>query len=171
MDQENKQPQKITTDPKEWLKKPWVQNAGLILVGIIGVYSLIYFDVVSRAKESFMEAEKYMVWHQNPEQKKTFFEEKFSSDREQLNEMLKKGELSKEEYEEKLEILVFDKEFHLKESSLKYAYQWYKDTYELFSPPESQWVTMARTKTEKTLLLWKDELRSQKVPFEDYMFE
>ena len=59
----------------------------------------------------------------------------------------------------------------MKESSLKYAYQWYKDTYELFSPPESKWVKFAREKAPQALELWKQELREKKIPFEDYMFE
>jgi hypothetical protein len=70
-----------------------------------------------------------------------------------------------------LDVLQFDNDFVLQESSLKYAYQWYKDTYELFSPPESKWVKQAREKAPKALELWKEELRQQKIPFEDYMFE
>ena len=70
-----------------------------------------------------------------------------------------------------MDVLEFDKDFQLEESSLKYAYQWFKDTHELFSPPESKWVRMAREKASQALELWKEELRKNKIPFEDYMFE
>ncbi len=70
-----------------------------------------------------------------------------------------------------IESASFDRDYALSESSLKYAYQWYKDTYELFSPPQSKWVKMARVKAPEALELWKQELRDQKIPFEDTMFE
>jgi len=143
----------------------------LFFVAVMGVYGLIYWDVVSRAKEAYQEAEKYMAWNEDPSQKKEYFEENFIEDKNKLNQLLKKNKITDLEYREKLDVLEFDKEFHLKESSLKYAYQWYKDTYELFSPPESKWVKLAREKAPTTLESWKDELRSKNIPFEDYMFE
>jgi len=154
-----------------WWRKKSVQNLGLTGLAILGVYALVYFDVVSRARESYAEAEKYMDWSRNPEKKKAYFENKFEADKTKLDEELKKAKISEEDRRQSLDVLDFDKNFALEVSSLKYAYQWYKDTYELFSPPESKWVRLARVKAPQALELWKQELRSQKIPFEDYMFE
>jgi len=157
--------------PNKWWEKRWVQNVGLVGLGIICVYGLIYRDVVSRAKEAYLEGDKYLEWHRSPEKKKTYFNETFNSEKTKLDQLLKKKKISADEYKRKLDIIEFDRDFNLEESSLKYSYQWFKDTYELFSPPESKWVRMARQKTPQVLDLWKEELRQKKVPFEDYMFE
>ncbi len=149
----------------EWLKKGWVKGSLVFLVGAAGVYGLIYRDVVSRARHSYEEAEKYMAWHRSPQLKKEFFDKKFEQEKSAL------GDPTSPEYVEKLDALEFDRDYAVSESSLKYAYQWYKDTYELFSPPESKWVKMARVKAPEALELWKQELREQKIPFEDTTFD
>src|SRR5689334_7373465 len=112
-----------------------------------------------------------MDWNAHPEKKKAFFDEKFNLEKTRLDEALAKKKVSDGEYKQNLETLEFDRNFALEESSLKYAYQWYKDTYELFSPPESKWVKMAREKAPQALELWKKELTAKKIPFEDYMVE
>ena len=154
-----------------WWKQRRVVTFGVILVAIGGVYGLIYMDVVLRAKESYRQAEKYMEWNRQPEKKKEFFDLKFEKDKAALQRLLDKKKISEEEFKQRLEALTFDRDYAMGESSLKYAYQWYKDTYELFSPPESKWVRMARAKTPETLALWKEELRAKKIPFDDYMVE
>lgn len=141
------------------------------LLAVVGVYALIYRDVVARARESFEQAETHMRWHQDPASKKKHFEDIFSTGRSDLERQLSKKKISDKEFRRRLDALEFDRDFALSESSLKYAYQWYKDTYELFSPPESRWVKAARRKAPETLELWKAELRSQKIPFEDSMIE
>ena len=110
-------------------------------------------------------------WNDHPDHKKTTLENKFNSDKSKLDQQLSAGKITEEEFRSKLDALEFDRDYTMGESSLKYAYQWYKDTYELFSPPESKWVRLAREKAPLTLEKWKTELRSQKIPFEDYMFE
>lgn len=160
-----------SAEPLEWWKKRWVQNGILVLVTVAGVYGLVYWDVVTRARQSYHEAEKYMQWNAEPQKKKEFLEMKFQADKIKLDALLSEKKISDEEYRKKLDALQFDLEYALNESSLKYAYQWYKDTYELFSPPESKWVRMARAKAPEALEMWKAELKQQNVPFEDYMFE
>lgn len=154
-----------------WWKKRSAQNVFLVFVVVAGVYGLIYWDVVSRAKEAYQEGEKFMRWHERPDEKKMFFEEKLQKEKTVLESKREKGKITQDEYFQKLDVLTFDANFALEESSLKYAYQWYKDTYELFSPPESKWVKLAREKAPRALAMWKAELRSKNIPFEDYMFE
>ena len=163
----NERMQRIT----EIFKKRWVQNLGLVLVAVIGVYAMVYVDVVARAREAYQEGEKYMRWHENPEEKKAVLAAEFEAEKARLDKQLAKNKITPQDHREKLDVLAFDMNFKMEESSLKYAYQWFKDTYELFSPPESKWVRMAREKAPEALELWKEELRKNKVPFEDYMFE
>lgn len=157
--------------PAPLWKRRWFKNAAMSLLAAAGVYALIYRDVVARARESYQRAETYMAWHLDPASKKNHFERKFAADRDALERQLADKEISRKEFLRRVDTLEFDRDFALGESSLKYAYHWYKDTYELFSPPESRWVREARKKAPEVLELWKQELRSQKIPFEDTMFE
>ncbi len=152
-------------------KKRWFVNCLFVIVGILGVYVLIYLDVVSRSKEAYQEGEKYMSWFHEPSLKEKYFQARFEDEKEKLDKKLAKKTMTEEEYREQLEVLKFDQEFNMAESPLKYAYQWYKDAFELFSPPESKWVKLAREKAPQVLEMWKQELREKKIPFEDYMFE
>jgi len=152
-------------------KKGWFINFLFVLAGVAGVYVLIYVDVVSRAKDAYLEGEKYLSWYQNPDLKTQYFQKQYNEEKAKLDGRLAKKEISAEEYGEWLDSLKFDQEFSVAESPLKYAYQWYKDAYELFTPPESKWVRMAREKAPQVLIMWKQELRDKKIPFEDYMFE
>ncbi len=151
--------------------KPWIRTVGLVLLAIIAVYGLIYRDVVSRAKESYQWGETYMGWNDHPEKKTAYFDGKFESEKAKLDKNLANKKISQDEYQKKIESLDYDRDFALEESSLKYAYQWYKDTYELFSPPESKWVRLAREKAPVTLELWKKELSAKNIPYQDTMFE
>ena len=157
--------------PAPLWKRRWFQNLAIALLGALGVYALIYRDVVARARESYEQAETYMGWQRDPASKQAHFDDKFTRDRSELEKQLAKQKITDKEFRRRVDALEFDRDFALSESSLKYAYQWYKDTYELFSPPESRWVKEARRKAPEVLELWKQELRAQKVPFEDTMFE
>src|SRR5688500_15217334 len=112
----------------------------MALAAIAGVYGLIYADLVVRAREAYQEAETYMEWDRNPDKKRAALDERYKFEKSRLERLLKKKETSPEEFQERMDALEFEREFALQESSLKYAYQWYKDTYELFSPPNSKWV-------------------------------
>jgi hypothetical protein len=164
-------PSDLSSEPAPIWKRRWFQNTAMVLVAIIGVYAIVYRDVVSRARESYENAERYMAWNADPESKKKYFTDRFEADKAALTAEQVKTRMSDREYRRRLDALEFDRDFALSESSLKYAYQWYKDTYDLFSPPESKWVREARKKAPQVLEQWKQELRAQKIPFEDTMFE
>ncbi|HOW27621.1 MAG TPA: hypothetical protein PK876_03845 [Elusimicrobiota bacterium] len=154
-----------------WLQKRGVQNALLILGTAAIAYAMVYVDVMARAREAFRQGERYTRWHENIDDKKRFYEEKFLREKGKLEKKKEQNKISQEDYEQDLEILQFDREQALNDSSIKYAYQWYKDTYELFSPPESRWVREARFLAPAAKERWRDELRSKNIPFEEYMLD
>ncbi len=152
-------------------KRRWFQNSALVILAIAGAYGLIYHDVVSRAHDAYDQGELHMTWYRNPDAKKKFFDDKMTAERTALESQFAAKKISEPDYRRKLDGLEFDHDFALSESSVKYAYQWYKDSYEMFSPPESRWTRMARQKAPEALELWKVELRAQNVPFENTMFD
>jgi hypothetical protein len=123
------------------------------------------------ARYSYQEGEKYMRCHDNPDEKKAELDARYEKSKSELDKKLARNKIKKDEYDRQIEIVQFDRERNLEESSLKYAYVWYKTAYELFSPPESRWVKLSREKAPAAKEKWKEELRAKKVPFEEYMLE
>ena len=154
-----------------FFKNKWTVNLAWIFGVIIALYGMVYLDVVLRARSSYLEGEKYWRWNEHPEEKKAALNKKFENDKQALDKKLSKNSINREEYDRQLEILQFDREHALNESSLKYAYVWYRTAYELFSPPESKWVRLSREKAPLAKDKWKEELKAKNVPFEDYMLE
>jgi len=156
---------------KTGMPSKWIKNAALVAGTIAVVYLMIYVDVRSRAREAFQEGVRYESWYNKPDIKKDFLEKKFTREKVELDNKLAKGKLTEQVYRQDLEILEFDHEQGIQESSIKYAYQWYKDTYELFSPPESVWVRKARLLAPAMKQKWREELREKNIPFEEYMLD
>jgi hypothetical protein len=152
-----------------------------ILATIILTYAIIYIDVVLRAREAYLEGEKYWSWHHNPQLKEQMLSAEFEKEKNKLEKdknpsiisriLFGKKPLTEEEYNLHLEALKFEYERKKKESAIKYAYVWYQTAVELFSPPESKYVKLARQKMPLAKELWKEELRRKGVPFEEYMLE
>ncbi|HRY28613.1 MAG TPA: hypothetical protein P5079_01100 [Elusimicrobiota bacterium] len=156
---------------KEWLQKRWVQNTLLVAGTAAVAYLMVFIDVQARAREAYRQGETSLRWAQNPDEKKQFYEEKFLREKKKLDRRREKAEISQEDYDQDLEVLKFDRDQVVGESSLKYAYQWFKDTYELFSPPESKWVRRARLMAPAAKERWREELRAKNIPFEEYMLD
>ena len=154
-----------------WYGTKWARNAALAAGTIALLYAMIYADVVLRARESYAEGEKYMRWHEHPEEKKAELDSKHEKSKAKLDKELAKSKITRDEYDRQIEILQFDRGRQMEESSLKYAYVWYKTAYELFSPPESKWVRLSREKAPVAKAKWKEELRSKNIHFEEYMLE
>lgn len=151
--------------------KPWVKNL-LFAGGLIAlVYGMIYADVVMRARHAYLEGEKYWRWAEHPEERLKILDDQLARRKAELDAKLAQGALSREQYEHDVELAEFDREQAGKESNLKYAYIWYQTTVELFSPPESRWVRLARAKMPIAKDRWKAELKSNHIPFEEYMLE
>lgn len=149
----------------------WVKTAAVVAACAAAVYAMIYADVVLRARSAYMEGEKYWLWNEQPALKKAALDAKFEADKAALDKQLAKGRLDKDAYDRKLEAAKVGRDEKMNESSIKYAYIWYQTAVELFSPPESRYVKLAREKMPKAKELWKQELRAKKIPFEDYMLE
>lgn len=145
--------------------------AALVILCGGAVYALIYADVMLRARSAYLEGEKYRSWYENPELKKQALEAEYGKEAAKLEKDFAKGRITAEERDKQREILAFSRDERSKESSIKYAYIWYQTVVELFSPPESKWVRLAREKMPEAKELWKQELRAKKIPFEDYMLD
>ena len=153
------------------MEKKWFKITLTVVSCAVIVYALIYIDVVLRARSAYLEGEKYWYWYEHPEAKKEALDNEFDKNKKVLEQKLAKKKISQNDYEKELDVLNFTHEQKLKESSIKYAYIWYQTVVELFSPPDSKWVKMAREKMPKAKELWKKELIEKKIPFEDYMLE
>jgi hypothetical protein len=151
--------------------KKLAKIAGVGFACIALVYILIYVDVVLRARSAYLEGEKYWSWYQDPKLKDAAVQNWYLSEKGKLDIKLSKNTVTKDEYDRQLELLDFTKNQKLRESSIKYAYVWYQTVVELFSPPESKWVKLAREKMPKAKELWKKELTDKKIPFEEYMLD
>lgn len=151
--------------------KKWQQTLLWIAGTVAIMYGMVYVDVVLRAKEAYQEGEKYWNWADHPDQRAQFLNDQLAADKAKLDQQLTTGKLSKDDYDRQQELLQFDHEQQLKESSIKYAYVWYQTTVDLFSPPESKWVQLARQKMPLAKERWKAELRARNIPFDDDMID
>lgn len=137
----------------------------------LAIFSLVYLDLTFRARSAYQEGEKYEQWHRSPDKKKAHYDALFNQEKARLESDLARQTLTQPEYQQLLELAEFRRDEAVAESSLKYAYHWYKTSVELFSPPESRWVRLSRDKMAKTKELWKNELDAKKIPYEEYMLE
>ncbi|MDI6641037.1 MAG: hypothetical protein QME68_01830 [Elusimicrobiota bacterium] len=149
----------------------YIKIALPIVVTVLIMYLMVYIDVVLRARHAYLQAEKYFYWYEHPEEKQKELLEKFNKEKQVLDEKLSKNKISKQVYTRELEIAKFNYDRELEESAIKYAHVWYQTTVELFSPPESKYVKLARKKLPVARELWKKELHSKGIKVEDYMLE
>ncbi|MFA5140966.1 MAG: hypothetical protein WC728_17200 [Elusimicrobiota bacterium] len=143
----------------------------IVLAVVLAVYAMVFADLALRARSAYLEGEKYMRWHQDPALKKAFFEAAFQGEKARLERERAAGRIGEAEYLQRLELERFRRDESAGESSLKYAYHWYKTAVELFSPPETRWVRLSRVKMSEAKELWKKELQAKNIPYEDYMLE
>ena len=153
------------------MNKKWIKIAVPVALTVAIMYAMVYFDVTMRAKSAYMEAEKYRSWHENPQAKKLALQEKLDKEMKKLEAELSKNKIKKEDYDKEAEVARFNFSRESEESSIKYAYIWYQTAIELFSPPESKWVKLARQKLPEAKALWRKELERKGIKVEDYMLE
>jgi len=155
----------------DMIKKKWIKIFAGVLFTVFLMYLMIYIDVVLRARSAYLEGEKYWQWYENPSKKQLDLQKEFEAEKQKLDKQLLKNKITKQDYDRELEIIKFNYEQKLQESSIKYAYIWYQTAVELFSPPESKWVRLSRKKMPIAKEKWKEELRKKGIQFEDYMLD
>lgn len=141
------------------------------LGGFAFVYATAYADLVLRARHAYMEGEKYMAWDKDPSLKKASLDAELAAHEAELRAQASREAWPAEQLEQRLFLARFDHDERMKESSLKYAYVWYRTAIELFTPPESKWVALCRARAPVAKELWKKELDAKKIPYKDYMLE
>ncbi len=135
------------------------------------VYALAAADVVLRARDAYMEGEKYLRWSRDPAAKAVHFDAELARKTALLKKDFDKARMTAPEFEQRVILLKFERDSAVSESSLKYAYVWFQTAVELFTPPESRWIAKSRRRMAEVKELWKAELRAKKIPFEEYMLE
>lgn len=143
----------------------WVLSAAAALA------AAVYCDLWLRARTACLTGDRYMSWNADPSAKKAWFEARFQDERAVLDKDLAAGRIGAPEHKERLALAGFRRDEAVSESSLKYAYHWYKTAVELFSPPETKYVRLSRERMAEAKRLWKLELDAAKIPYEDYMLQ
>ena len=128
-------------------------------------------DLAFRARNAYLEGEKFMAWVKTPAMKKDHFDKVFSAKLKALEGRMTGDASSGPDFEDKKNLLLAEKNFKTGESSAKYAYLWYKTAGTDFSPPVTRWTRLARQKAPEALALWKAELKAGKIELKDYQLE
>ena len=153
------------------MARPAIRYLILAAAVLAAVYAMVCADLILRSRSAYLEGEKFMLWHSRPELKKAYFEAEFVREKARLDAEKAAGRMPEAEHARRLELERFRADENVAESSVKYAYHWYKTAAELFSPPQSRWVRLSRQKIPEALALWKKELDAKKIRYEDYMLE
>jgi hypothetical protein len=120
-----------------------------VLAVVIFSFCAAYADLVLRSRSAYLEGEKYLSWKAHPEQQKGYFEAEFVKTRQGLLADFHSRGLTQDEFDEKLRLAEVVRDQRTAENPLKYAYVWFKNSSDLFSPPESRWTKMSRLKQEE----------------------
>ncbi|MBI5883512.1 MAG: hypothetical protein HZB91_10465 [Elusimicrobia bacterium] len=149
----------------------WRGAALGLLACCAAVYGAAAGDLWLRARSACFEGEKYLSWHRDPALKAAHFDGLLAARSEALLAERRSGRVDEAAYEARIKLLKSERDFRVGESSLKYAHAWFQTAVELFSPPESRWVKLARVRMAETRELWKKELDARKIGYSDYMLE
>ncbi|MFP4465975.1 MAG: hypothetical protein ACLFP1_02885 [Candidatus Goldiibacteriota bacterium] len=103
-------------------KKKILVNSIIIAAAALTAVSMVYFEVVKRAKREYKEGEMHLSFHRDPALKTSHY-----------NRLLEDNKITEPQYK----LLMEDK-------SLKNAYIQYQTVIDLFTPPESKWVKLSR---------------------------
>src|SRR5262245_61942402 len=93
-----------------------VSRFTVVLATAAAAYGMVFLDVSARGREAFRRGETYMRWHEHPDEKQAFYEEKFRKEQEALARRRERKEISEEDYAQDLEILRFDRDQAVNES-------------------------------------------------------
>jgi len=150
---------------------PWPRRVAWTLAAAAIVYEMIVTDVVLRARHAYLEGEKYWRWSEQPRERELYLQSERSRKMIDLDKRLSQGKLTKHDYERHRELVEFDYRQALRGSTIQSAYIWYQTAVDQFSPPESKWVKLARSKIPLAKARWLAELKSKNIPYEAYMVD
>ncbi|MHB2026181.1 MAG: hypothetical protein ACYCPQ_06040 [Elusimicrobiota bacterium] len=152
------------------MKKIW-RAAGVIIGCSAAVYAMAYVDLALRARSAYQEGEKYLLWAREPALKKSHYDARLAEEESRLHRDYSAGRLNAEDLSQKIELAQIRHDRAIAESSLKYAYVWFRSGAELFSPPQSRWAVLCRQEMPAAKALWKKELDARHIHYQDYMLE
>lgn len=150
---------------------PWRRWLAAALGGLAFVYAVAYADLVLRARSAYLEGEKYMAWNEHPELKKMALDGEYLAQVKELHDRSVRESWTQEVLDQRMFLARFQHDERMKESSVKYAYVWFRTATELFTPPESKWVKLCRERAPVAKALWKKELDAQKIPYTDSLLD
>lgn len=150
---------------------PAAKRFAWVLGGAAAFVLAVYTDLWFRARTATLTGDRYMSWVKDPAAKKAWFDAELSKEKAALDAELAAARMDAPEHAQRVALAEFRRDEAVAESSLKLAYHWYKTCVELFSPPETKYVRLARERMAEAKRLWKAELDAAKIPYEDYMLE
>lgn len=133
------------------------------------VYSLVYLDVLLRARTAYREGERYAGWRADPSLKKARDDARFSVQKDRLDRDKAAGRMGEMEYRQRLALAELERSEAAAESSLKYAHHWFRTAADLFSQPENRWARLSRRRMAETERLWRQELDEARIPYREPM--
>lgn len=112
--------------------RPWWQSDAAFLLATIVVtlaiaWGMARYELVSRAKQAYLEGEQYYGWYHDPAAKKAHFDAELATQR-----------ITQDQYQ-----------VYMEDNDLKNAYVWYQTVLDLFQPPRSQWVVLAEARMKE----------------------
>lgn len=125
------------TRPAWWKSDFWFVLA-TVLVTLAVAWGMARHELVSRARNAYLQGEKYYSWYQDPAKKKTYYDAELAAKR-----------INPDQYQLLME-----------DNDLKNAYVWYDTVLELFQPPRSVWVLKSEARMKEVKPKYQAWLRS-----------
>ncbi len=157
--------------PSGFPARHWRRAVAAWAVCALVAYGMVYCDLWLRARAACREGEKYLEWNLHPGLKAAGLDRTLAVQTARLQAQQQAGSITPQDLDRRLALARFARDESMRESSLKYAYVWFQTAAELFSPPESRWVLLSRKRMPEARRLWKAELDSRHVRYQDYMLE
>lgn len=136
-----------------------------------GVYGAVCVNMGAAARASFVEAEGFRQWFENPAEMGRVLESEYVKANRHLTLQQEQGKLSKEGLRLEQDILEARFAMRRAESSAKRAYFAYRDVYALYSPPENELSRQARLLAPAAKQAWREESVGRGWPVTESMFD
>jgi len=152
-------------------RRRWLQGARGAVLAAAGVYAFLTVDTVARSREAVREAERYALWHRDPEARRRALEDDFRRGLTRLSRRREADRLAEEAFALELDLLRVRHETAMNLPAAARAFQWYRDAYRLFSPPETPWTRRARLLAPAFKEAWRDEVQRRGLPTTETLWD